>query len=87
MLSAVGIKLSYACVFSPANVWSAVRLFVRILFGRVEKDSATFYASGRQFRLETIPARQAQADGELLEMTPVEITVRPLAARLLIPRD
>ena len=30
--------------------------------------------------------RVAQADGELLEVTPIEISVQPRAARLLIPR-
>jgi diacylglycerol kinase (ATP) len=79
--------LLHACVFSPNHVWDAVRIFVRILFGHVENDRATFYASGREFRLETFPPRQVQADGELLEMTPIDITVRPQAARVLIPRE
>jgi diacylglycerol kinase (ATP) len=77
----------HACIFSPSGFWSAVRIFVSILRGRVQDDPSTFYVSGREFRLETVPPRQAQADGELLEMTPIEITVRPHAARLLIPRD
>ena len=77
----------HAVIYSPANIWGAIRIFVRILFGRVHEDPATFYVSGREFRLETIPPRQAQADGELLELTPIDITVRPQAARILIPRE
>jgi YegS/Rv2252/BmrU family lipid kinase len=76
----------HACVFSPNNVWDALRLFARMLRGTVHLDRHAFYVSGRHFRLETVPPRRTQADGELLEMTPVEITVRPLAARVLIPR-
>jgi YegS/Rv2252/BmrU family lipid kinase len=77
----------HACVFSPANLWDALRMFARMLRGTVHRDPHAFYVSGRRFRLETVPPRRAQADGELLEMTPVEITVRPLAARVLIPRE
>jgi diacylglycerol kinase family enzyme len=77
----------HACVFSPANFLGAVRIFVRLLLGNLKADPATLYVSGREFRLETVPPRQAQADGELLEMTPVDVTVRPQAARVLVPRD
>lgn len=75
----------HACVYSPTTLVDAVRLFGRILRGTAQADPAAFYVSGRHFRLETDPPRRAQADGELLDMTPVEITVRPGAARLLIP--
>jgi diacylglycerol kinase (ATP) len=75
----------HACIFSPRNFAGALRIFARILRGTVEKDSAAFYVSGRQFRLETDPPKRAQADGELLDVTPIEIVVRPQAARLLIP--
>jgi diacylglycerol kinase family enzyme len=44
------------------------------------------YRAGREFRIETLPPRVAQADGELLGHTPFEVSVRPLAAQLLIPR-
>jgi diacylglycerol kinase family enzyme len=35
--------------------------------------------------VETEPALLSQADGELLGMTPIEITVAPRAVRLLVP--
>lgn len=78
--------LLHACLYSPANLWDTVRIFARMLFGSVQKDRCAFCVSGREFRLETDPPRRAQADGELLDMTPLEVTVRPLAARLLIPK-
>jgi diacylglycerol kinase (ATP) len=77
--------LLQACVYSPQNLWDAIRIFARMLRGTAESDRCALYVSGRQFRLETQPPRRAQADGELLDMTPIEITVRPRAARLLIP--
>jgi YegS/Rv2252/BmrU family lipid kinase len=76
----------HACVYSPRNLWDAIRIFVRMLRGTVQRDRCAFCVSGTHIRLETNPPRRAQADGELLEMTPIEITVRPQAARLLIPR-
>jgi diacylglycerol kinase (ATP) len=75
----------HACVFSPRNFSESFRIFVGLLRGTVASDPRTFYTSGRNFRLETHPPRRAQADGELLAFTPLEVTVRPLAARLLIP--
>ncbi|HEU4996903.1 MAG TPA: diacylglycerol kinase family protein [Gemmatimonadaceae bacterium] len=75
----------HACLFSPRGVKDTVRLFTKMLRGTVQNDPAAFYVAGREFRLETDPPRRAQADGELLSMTPIEISVRPRAARLLIP--
>ena len=75
----------HACIFSPRNFRESFRIFVGLLRGTVASNPRTFYASGRTFRLETDPPLRAQADGELLTLTPLEVTVRPLAARLLIP--
>jgi diacylglycerol kinase family enzyme len=44
------------------------------------------YHSGRRFRIECEPPQDAQADGELVGATPLEISVEPRAARLLVPR-
>jgi diacylglycerol kinase (ATP) len=76
----------HACIYSPANLRDSIRVFVRMMRGTAHLDRCTLCVAGRQFRLETQPPRRAQADGELLGMTPVDVTVRPLAARLLIPR-
>jgi YegS/Rv2252/BmrU family lipid kinase len=75
----------HACVFSPRNFWEAVRIFARMIRGTAHLDPRAFYVPGRQFRLETDPPRRAQADGELLGLTPLDVTVQPRAARLLIP--
>lgn len=75
----------HACLFMPRNLRESARIFTAMLRGTAHLDPRTFYVAGREFRLETDPPRRAQADGELLDMTPLEISVRPGAARLLIP--
>ena len=74
-----------ACVYSPKNIFAAVRIFSGMLRGTVGTDPHAFVVAGKHFRIETDPPRRAQADGELLGMTPIEVTVEPGAARLLVP--
>lgn len=74
-----------ACVFSPGNLWDALRILWKLLRKRFDPDPCMLYRAGREFSIETIPSRQAQADGELLANTPHRVTVDPLAGRLLIP--
>lgn len=78
--------LLHACLFSPKTRWDAMRIFTRMVRGTAHLDPCAFYVPGKVFRLEADPPRRAQADGELLEVTPIEISVQPRAARLLIPR-
>jgi diacylglycerol kinase family enzyme len=75
-----------ACVFSPANLWDALRILWRMLRKDFRADPCLFYKSGREFRIETSPAMPAQADGELLPGTPLSVSVDPLAGCLLIPK-
>ena len=74
------------CVFSPNTVWDAVRIAWKLLRKDFRSDPCMLYRAGRQFLIETLPPRVAQADGELLGPTPLEVTVEPLAAQLLVPR-
>jgi YegS/Rv2252/BmrU family lipid kinase len=73
------------CIFSPNNLWDAVRIMWRVTRRDFRPDRALLYRKGKRFRLETVPVLPIQADGELLGVTPVDITVEPLAAHLLIP--
>lgn len=77
--------LLQACVYSPQNFVDLLRIFWKMLKGTAHLDRCTFCVSGREFRLETDPPRRAQADGELLGTTPIEVSVRPLAGRVLVP--
>jgi diacylglycerol kinase family enzyme len=75
-----------ACVFSPDNLWDALRILWRMVRKDFSPDPCLFYRSGREFRVETTPGMPAQADGELLPGTPLAVSVDPLAGSLLIPR-
>jgi len=75
-----------ACVFSPANLWDALRILWRMIRKDFRADPCLFYKSGREFRVETQPLMPSQADGELLSGTPLTVSVDPLAGCLLIPK-
>lgn len=74
------------CIFSPATLADALRVMWRLLRRDFGPDPALLYRRGRRFRLETMPPLQLQADGELLGLTPADISVEPLAAHMLVPR-
>jgi diacylglycerol kinase (ATP) len=76
-----------ACFYSPRNLRDATRIMWRLLRSDFTSDEAMLYRSGRHIRIETEPPRMAQADGELLGMTPLEIEIQPRAVRLLVPRE
>jgi len=74
-----------ACVFSPENLWDSLRVLWRMMRKDFSPDPCMFYKSGKDFRIETLPQMEAQADGELLGGTPLAVSVDPLAGCLLIP--
>jgi YegS/Rv2252/BmrU family lipid kinase len=74
-----------ACVFSPEGLRDSIRILWRMMRKDFSPDPCMFYKSGRDFRIETLPQIEAQADGELLGETPVSVSVDPLAGCLLIP--
>jgi diacylglycerol kinase family enzyme len=74
------------CIFSPRHLRDAVRIMWRVTRRDFRPDPSILYRKGTRFRLETEPVLSLQADGELLGITPADITVEPLAAHLLIPR-
>ena len=73
------------CIFSPSHLWDAMRIMWRVTRRDFRPDHALLYRKGTRFRIETVPVLPMQADGELLGVTPAEITVEPLAAYLLVP--
>jgi YegS/Rv2252/BmrU family lipid kinase len=76
-----------ACLYSPRSLRDATRIMWRLLRRNFASDEAMLYRSGRRIRVEAIPPRLAQADGELLGMTPLEIEIAPRAVRLLVPKQ
>ncbi len=74
------------CVFSPLHLGDAMRIMMRVTMRNFQPDRSILYRKGTRFRITTVPPLPIQADGELLGVTPAEITVEPLAAHLLVPR-
>lgn len=75
-----------ACVYSPGNRIDAMRILWRMARKNFGPDPCIRYISGSTFRVETLPPRLGQADGELIGNSPFEVTVEPLAARVLVPK-
>ncbi len=73
------------CLFAPQSVGDAVRVMWRLMRKDFRDDRCLLYRSGREFRVEPLTPRGAQADGELLGRTPITVRVEPLAATLLVP--
>jgi len=74
------------CIFSPRSLLDAVRIMWRMLRRDFATDPCMLYTHGSHIRVEVEPTRGWQADGELMGRTPFEVTVEPLALRLLVPR-
>lgn len=74
-----------ACVYSPRNPVDALRILWKMTRKDFSPDRCIYYSSGSTFRIETTPPRLGQADGELIGDSPFEVTVEPLAARVLVP--
>lgn len=75
-----------ACVYSPRSLGDALRIMWRLVRQDFRSDACILYRSGRHIRLDTDPPLQVQADGELVGVTPLEVTVEPLAALFLVPK-
>lgn len=73
------------CVFSPRSVFDAVTVMWRLLRRDFSPHPAMSYRRGARIRIETTPPCEAQADGELIGQTPLDIVVEPLVVRLMVP--
>ena len=76
-----------ACIYSPRNLPDAARILWMMSRKSFQPDPCVTYRSGREFRIETFPPQVGQADGELLGNSPFEVSVDPLAGRVLVPRS
>jgi diacylglycerol kinase (ATP) len=75
-----------ACIYSPRNLRDAARILYMMSRKRFQPDPCITYRSGRNFRIETVPPQIGQADGDLLGDSPFEVSVEPLAGRVLVPK-
>ena len=74
------------CVFSPGGLTDAIRILWRLSRKDFRSDPCMLFRAGTVFRIDTDPPCQAQADGDLLGLTPFGARVEPHAATLLVPR-
>ena len=83
--AAVRAESGFSSFCSLAIRWKmvpAVLIVWPVMFAG-QQGSSIFLRSASQ--RPGVPPRVAQADGELLGPTPLEVTVEPLAAQLLVP--
>jgi diacylglycerol kinase (ATP) len=73
------------CLFAPRNVLDGIRIMWRMLRRDFTDHPTMIYRRGAKIRIEADPPHQAQADGELIGFTPLEISVEPLSVKLLVP--
>lgn len=74
------------CLYDWRSIGDAARTFWRAGTGGIGGDPSSVFLRGTRVSIETEPAREAEADGELIGSGPVRAVVAPLAARLLVPR-
>jgi diacylglycerol kinase (ATP) len=74
-------------VYCPETIRDAVRVAWRIVRKDFRSDPCMLFVRGRRVRVVCRPERPYQADGDLLGMTPFEVTVDPRAATFLMPRS
>ena len=73
------------CVFSPSTFRDSLRVLRRLHGKDFRSDPSMLYVPGKHFLVETDQPRTAQADGEIIGRTPIEIRVDPRAALILVP--
>jgi YegS/Rv2252/BmrU family lipid kinase len=75
------------CLFAPHSLFDGIRIMWRMLTRDFSDHPTMVYRRGSRIRIETDPPCQAQADGELIGFTPLEIAVEPRSVKLLVPAD
>jgi diacylglycerol kinase (ATP) len=73
------------CLFAPKSLFDGFRIMYRMLTRNFSDHPTMIYRCGAKIRIETDPPCQAQADGELIGLTPLDISVEPLSVKLLVP--
>jgi YegS/Rv2252/BmrU family lipid kinase len=73
------------CIFDPPRFPDAVRVMRKLLLRDFRPDPAISYLAGKNIRVETIPPRIAQADGDLIGQTPFSVVTEPSAGCIIVP--
>ena len=75
------------CLFAPRSLFDGIRIMWRMLTRNFAVHPTMIYRRGAEIRIETDSPCRAQADGELIGMTPIVISVEPRSVKLLVPAD
>jgi YegS/Rv2252/BmrU family lipid kinase len=73
------------CVFSPRSLFDGIRIMWRLMRRDFTSHPGMSYRRGTRIRIETVPPCEAQAGGELIGKTPLDIVCEPRSVRLLVP--
>lgn len=74
------------CLFMPERTRDIFALLWRLLRKDFRPHPLMTFARGKVFRISSEPSVSVQADGDIIGVTPIEITVAPKAALFLRPR-
>jgi YegS/Rv2252/BmrU family lipid kinase len=75
------------CVISARTLFDYLRVGWHVVFGQHDRDPNIRYVSAtRSITIDADRPLPAQADGEIIGQTPVQVRVVPDAVRLIVPR-
>lgn len=72
---------------TPVSPLGILGLVGRLIIKDFRSDRNLMYWHGSHVKLEATPPLQVQVDGEVMGETPLELTVKPAAVRLLVPQS
>lgn len=88
-IAAPDASLSDGCfhvVLMPGRGWvNVARYGVALMLGRISRLSDVRVVVGRDVRVEGVPGRPVQADGDVVASLPVRIAIDPEPVRLVFP--
>ncbi|MGH7712135.1 MAG: diacylglycerol/lipid kinase family protein, partial [Gemmatimonadaceae bacterium] len=73
------------CVYAPRSGWDAAHMVWRMVRADYSGNGRMYFARAREVVIECDPPRIFQADGEIIGLSPVRISVDAGAATLLVP--
>ena len=73
------------CVFKGDGIGTTVRHLAAVLAGRHCDEANVEYHQVSRLKVASMPSQPVHADDEICAVTPVDVSVRPLGLRILVP--
>ncbi len=73
------------CVYSPDSFLDAAAIGWRLWRGDFRPHPRMLFRRGRRIRIESVPPREFEVDGDVVGVTPVEVDVEPKSGLVLVP--